>query len=173
MAHSKHQEVRQRYDFCCGYCGVSEVDSGGELTVDHHQPISAGGGDEDENLVYACIRCNLYKGDFFPDADDAANGRRVLHPLRSDIGAHIRKDEATQRLEPLTETGRFHIALLHLNRPLLVEHRLRRRLADLLASERDLTRDENTRLHHRVSVLEAYIHLLHQLLGVGDAGEGA
>jgi hypothetical protein len=35
MAHPKLQMVRARYAFCCGYCGVSEADVGGELTVDH------------------------------------------------------------------------------------------------------------------------------------------
>lgn len=109
MAHPKHDEVRRRYGFRCGYCGVSEADSGGELTVDHHRPVSAKGGDEDENLVYACVRCNLYKSDFFPTAEDFAHGWRVLHPLRDDLAAHLREDPASHRLLALTEMGRFHI----------------------------------------------------------------
>lgn len=64
MPHPRHQEVRQRYQRCCGYCGVTETEGGGELTVDHFRPVSAGGDDREENLVYACFRCNLYKGDF-------------------------------------------------------------------------------------------------------------
>lgn len=63
VPHPKHERVRQRYDGRCGYCGLSEVDAGGELTVDHFRPVAAGGGDDDDNLVYACFRCNLYKGD--------------------------------------------------------------------------------------------------------------
>ena len=55
MAHPKHVEVRDRYQRCCGYCGVCEDDAGGELTVDHFIPVAAGGGDDDENLIYACF----------------------------------------------------------------------------------------------------------------------
>jgi len=82
MAHPKLQTVRERYAFCCGYCGVSEADVGGELTVDHFRPVSAGGDHSDENLVYACVRYNQYKGALLPEATDVAQERRLLHPLR-------------------------------------------------------------------------------------------
>ena len=52
--------VRQRANFACEFCGVSEIDAGGQLTIDHFQPGSKGGGDEIENLIYSCSRCNLY-----------------------------------------------------------------------------------------------------------------
>jgi 5-methylcytosine-specific restriction endonuclease McrA len=109
MAHPKLQEVRQRYTFRCGYCGVSEAEVGGELTVDHFRPVAAGGDDSDENLVYACARCNQYKGALLPDATELTHGRRLLHPLQDDCAEHLREDEATGRLEGLTATGRFHI----------------------------------------------------------------
>lgn len=56
MAHPKNLEVRQRYEGRCGYCGVSEGETGGELTVDHFRPLCAGGDDTDDNLVYCCFR---------------------------------------------------------------------------------------------------------------------
>jgi 5-methylcytosine-specific restriction endonuclease McrA len=96
---------------------VSETDGGGELTVDHFRPVSAGGDDSDENLVYACVRCNQYKGALLPEATDLAPAQRLLHPLRDDLLAYLRKDESTGCLEGLTATGRFHIAALRLNRP--------------------------------------------------------
>ena len=98
MAHPKHEQVRQRYNHRCGYCGVSEVDVGSELTVDHYQPLSADGDDSDDNLVYACMKCNQYKGDFFPTDDDLAYGRRVLHPLRDDVSDHVRENRQTRHL---------------------------------------------------------------------------
>jgi hypothetical protein len=58
MAHPRHQVVRERYRRCCGYCQVSEIETGGELTIDHFQPVTAGGDDSDDNLVYACFRDN-------------------------------------------------------------------------------------------------------------------
>jgi 5-methylcytosine-specific restriction endonuclease McrA len=105
VAHPKHAQVRERYDYRCGYCDVSEVDAGGELTVDHHQPVSAGGDNSDDNLVYACSRCNLFKGDFWPNSEDQEHEHRVLHPLRDDISAHLRPNERTGHVEPLTEAG--------------------------------------------------------------------
>lgn len=38
------QQVRQRAEGACEYCGVTETDSGGPLTVDHFQPQARGNG---------------------------------------------------------------------------------------------------------------------------------
>ena len=67
MAHPKHEAVRRCFRGCCGYCGVSETDAGGALTVDHFLPTSAKGDDGDDNLIYACFRCNSYEGELVPD----------------------------------------------------------------------------------------------------------
>ncbi len=53
--------VRQRANFACEFCGVTETDTGGELTIDHFQPTTKGNGDNPDNLFYCCSRCNLYK----------------------------------------------------------------------------------------------------------------
>ena len=102
MAHLKHQSVRVRYDYRCGYCGISEVDAGGELTVDHYQPVSKGGDDLNENLVYACVRCNLYKSDYWANEDEINAGHFVLHPQYAEIKQHIQENELTGELEALT-----------------------------------------------------------------------
>jgi hypothetical protein len=89
MAHPKVELVRQRYGNACGYCGVTESSVGGELTIDHYQPLSVGGGESIENLVYSCVKCNQFKGDFWPDEGDLVQNRRVLHPFLDDLSAHI------------------------------------------------------------------------------------
>ena len=104
---------------------MSEESAGGELTIDHYQPVSAGGDNSDDNLVYACWRCNLYKSDNFPSAAGIAIGYGLLHPLLDDVSAHILANEITGDPEPRTETGHFHILTLHLNRPALIIHRQR------------------------------------------------
>ena len=71
MAHAEHEQVRQRFSQRCGYCGVSEVDAGGPLTVDHYHPLAAGS-ENIESLVYACFKCNQFKGDFSPITEDLA-----------------------------------------------------------------------------------------------------
>jgi hypothetical protein len=156
MAHPRHEEVRQRYHGRCGYCGVSEADTGGELTVDHFQPVTADGDDSDNNLVYSCFRCNTYKGDFFPSAEDNQAGRRLLHPLLDPISLHLRENEETSEIEALPSNGQFHVLLLRLNRPQLVEHRRRRRIAQFLVERCQLLQDENKTLRQRLALLEGY-----------------
>jgi hypothetical protein len=127
------------------------------LTIDHFQPVSAGGDDSVDNLVYACFRDNTYKGDFWPSPAELKLGRRLLHPLLDQIPLHVRENPLTCQLEPLTPTGRFHILLLRLNRPQLIERRLARRLRQLLAEGYRLLQDENERLRMRIVLLEIYL----------------
>jgi 5-methylcytosine-specific restriction endonuclease McrA len=115
MRQAEFEELRRRYQFACGYCGVTEISVGSTLTIDHYQPRSRGGGDELDNLVYACQRCNLNKHDFWPSPEDLIHQRRILHPLL---------DDGTQHLCFNPQTGRFHIILLRLNRSQLVKQRL-------------------------------------------------
>ena len=117
MPHPLHERVRRIFAFRCGYCGVSEAQTGGELTVDHYRPRVAGGNDDLSNLVYACNRCNQYKGEFWPTADQMAVGVFTLHPHQIDLAKHLQENESTGELEALTATGAFHLRLLHLNRP--------------------------------------------------------
>jgi 5-methylcytosine-specific restriction endonuclease McrA len=58
MTAAERLALRQRYNFCCGYCGVRETDVGAALTIDHFQPISRGGEDTPANWVYCCFACN-------------------------------------------------------------------------------------------------------------------
>ncbi len=170
MAHPKHRQVRERFGRRCGYCGVAEADAAGELTVDHYRPRSAGGDDADTNLVYACIRCNLYKGDFFPTEDDLAHGRRLLHPVEDNPTLHLREDAGTGELVPLTETGRFHIVVLHLNRPELVTYRIRRRLADLVLLKQSLLEAENRQLRALLAAQESCLEAFRRILGLPPSG---
>jgi HNH endonuclease len=164
MAHPKLQTVRERYAFCCGYCGVSEADVGGELTVDHFHPVSAGGDHSDDNLVYACVRCNQYKGALLPGATDLTQERRLLHPLRDDLARHIREDEHTGRLEGLTTAGRFHVVALRLNRPALIVHRQRRYLGVLLEARLAQALAENKAIRERIARRDLYIAYLEERL---------
>jgi len=52
--------VLRRDGFTCQYCGKSAPNV--LLEVDHIKPRSAGGGNEDTNLVTSCRDCNRGKG---------------------------------------------------------------------------------------------------------------
>lgn len=117
--------VRARARFACEYCGVRESDAGDLLTIDLFQPIGKGGDHSVENLVYCCVRCNQYKGDYWPaSSSDPA----LWSPRRETASVHmVELDDGS--LEAQTQVGAFSIALLHLNRPALVAYRQRRRRA--------------------------------------------
>ena len=162
MAHPKLGLVRERFGYCCGYCGVSEIDSGGELTVDHFIPESAGGSNDEENLVYACFRCNIYKTDFLPTEAHLAAGQRVLHPLHDSLDAHYRLDTASGALIGLTPTGSFHISLLQLNRPQLKSLRLRNLSAQKYIEYVENLERENVWLKDKIQSEESYLDRLRE-----------
>jgi len=135
MTNEERTALREQYHFRCGYCGISETDAGSELTVDHFQPTSKGGTDTFENWVYCCFACNVAKADYWQPNSD----QRVLHPLHDRLEEHIvEREDGT--LLGLTETGRFHIERLRLNRHALVPHRLEKR-----------RRERETRRHAEVT----------------------
>ncbi len=114
--------VRHAYNYCCGYCGISEAEVGSELEIDHFRPRSVGGGDELDNLVYCCTACNRHKGDFWQLIYDSP--RRVLHPQLDNVLEHL-GSTPSGALVALTETGQFHLDRLRLNRPQLTIWRQR------------------------------------------------
>lgn len=160
MQHPDLDKIRQLYNFACGYCHTSEIAAGGELTLDHFQPRSAGGGDEFDNQVYACFRCNLNKHDFWPTEQDLAAGHRILHPLRDDASQHITFNQQTGRLEPLTETGRFHINLLRLNRSQLIRSRITLQFEELLKEKHLLLAQQVNELERTLNAQQRYIEIL-------------
>jgi len=56
------RNLLQRDNHTCQYCRYS----GDGLTLDHVIPRSRGGGDSWENMVTACVRCNVKKGSRTP-----------------------------------------------------------------------------------------------------------
>lgn len=154
------QTVRTLYDHRCGYCGVSESDIGGELQIDHYQPITKDGGDSLHNLVYACVHCNRFKGDYWPDENDSENFH-ILHPEKDDVSLHFYVT-ASGRIEGRTPRGWFHINRLHLNRPQLIVWRQNwqryHRLEDALNQSEQIT----SQLQHRIRELEQEAVFLRQ-----------
>jgi hypothetical protein len=158
--------VRQRAKFACEYCGVTETDAGGELTVDHIHPKSKGGSDSLDNLVYCCARCNLYKGDYWPQhpADP-----QLWNPRHESSSQHFFVD-ADGLLVPLTESGAFTIHHLCLNRPPLVAHRRRAIQAagsiNTVTQHRDLARTVTQLLSDQSALVKAQEKLLSVMQGL-------
>lgn len=166
------EQVRARAAFACEFCGVTEADAGGALTIDHFQPSTHGGSDTPDNLVYCCPRCNQYKADYWP-ADSAQP--MLWHPRQTPASAHfVELEDGT--LHGVSVVGAFTLKRLRLNRPPLVALRRRRRRqaeeARLLARYRDLVealehlnRQQAALLDEQHALLEEQRNLLRRLLG--------
>ncbi len=137
MRRALRQSVRIRYEFLCGYCGVSETNIGAEMTVDHFLPRIHGGEDTEDNLVYCCHACNEFKGDYWQPEPTL----RLLHPRLDDETTHIREHTDGTYLA-LTERGSIHLRILRLNRPELIAYRLERKELFLLRQQNQILRQQ-------------------------------
>ncbi len=70
------RNVMKRDRHTCQYCGIKS-----DLTLDHVFPKSRGGGDSWENLVTACNRCNVRKGNRTPDEANMPLRRKPFRPI--------------------------------------------------------------------------------------------
>jgi 5-methylcytosine-specific restriction endonuclease McrA len=68
------RNILHRDGHACQYCNYT----GDDLTLDHVIPRSRGGGDSWENIVTACVRCNVNKGCRTPKEADMI----LRHPPR-------------------------------------------------------------------------------------------
>lgn len=154
--------VRQRGHFACEFCGVTETDTGGELTIDHFQPRTKGGTDALENLLYCCHRCNQYKADYWPSQPEDPH---LWHPRHDPSERHLLL-LADGTLHPITAVGAFTLRRRRLNRPPLVASRVRKQ--DAVAEHRIVVRYRDLivileRLHQQqVALLEEQQLLLEE-----------
>lgn len=132
------QFVRIRAGYACEYCGVTEESTGAELTIDHNRPQTKDGGDEPDNLIYGCARCNQHKATYWPSQPTVIP---LWNPRITPASEHFLELD-NGFLSPLTETGKQTIQTFRLNRLPLVKHRLykltTRRKAALLNRHREI-----------------------------------
>jgi hypothetical protein len=119
---SIREQVRQRAGCACEFCGISEIDTGGMLTIDHFRPRARAGSNELENLIYACIACNQYKQDYWPQTATAP----ILWNPRQELASQHFVEQEDGQLTALTPTGIFTLKRLRLNRSQLITARQRR-----------------------------------------------
>jgi hypothetical protein len=160
ISDSKRDTIRERYNFACGYCGISEIDAGSELEIDHFCPIIHGGDDEWDNLVYACPACNRNKASYWPSPDTPPH-MLLLHPLTDDLNIHLTLLQDGY-LAGLTPRGWFHIEWLHLNRPQLVTMRQRRAIHQRTQKVIEKMQQINHQLVERIALQKQELHSLRQ-----------
>ncbi|MBW4512507.1 MAG: HNH endonuclease [Scytonematopsis contorta HA4267-MV1] len=82
------RNILHRDGHSCQYCGYT----GDELTLDHVIPRSRAGGDSWENIVTACVRCNVKKGSRTPNEANMPlrhPPRRPYSSLYFEVSKHV------------------------------------------------------------------------------------
>ena len=72
------RNIFERDKHTCQYCGKKLAKS--ELTIDHVVPQSKGGKDTWDNLVLACVKCNVKKANRTPDQARMPLIRKPIKP---------------------------------------------------------------------------------------------
>jgi len=107
-------EVARRAGRRCEYCGIHEDDAGFALQVDHILSRKHGGTSALDNLAYACVLCNRYKGADVASIDPrSGEAVRLFHPRRDRWDDHFRF--ASETVEALSLEGLATVRLLRLN----------------------------------------------------------
>ena len=114
VSESLRRLVAERADYRCEYCLLHEDDSYSSHQIDHIISRKHGGLSDPDNLAYACLRCNAWKGSDIGSVD-AQSGALVnlFHPRRQRWEDHFALRGAI--VEPLTPEGKATARLLKLN----------------------------------------------------------
>ncbi len=105
--------VAERAGRRCEYCLISQRDAAFSHEVDHIVSRQHGGETVIENLAYACMICNRFKGTNIGSMDLSGTMVRLFHPRLERWEDHFRLAGAV--IEPLTAIGEATARLLRLN----------------------------------------------------------
>jgi hypothetical protein len=110
------QFVTERAAYRCEYCLLPQAVALHRHEPDHIVPRQHGGETHENNLAFACLRCNRYKG---PNVGsfDSSTGLLVplFNPRMQSWPAHFTWDGAM--IQPLTPEARVTVRILRLNDP--------------------------------------------------------
>lgn len=120
MSNSIGPETRQivasRANFVCEYCLITEEDAYFRFQVEHIISRKHGGSSDLDNLAFACVYCNRFKGSDIaslkPETDDLI---RLFNPRTDRWNDHFRLNGAT--IEASTEIGEATVRILQMNHP--------------------------------------------------------
>ena len=116
---SRYPVVASRAGHRCEYCHAPEVIFNLPFEVEHIQPVSLQGGNDDENLALSCRHCNVRKAANTHGADPQSGEVAPLFDPRTDSwDDHFYVDEPSFEIVGKTEVGRATVDKLGMNRPL-------------------------------------------------------
>lgn len=118
MAHPRHDFVASRAGSACEYCRIPASLYCGPFVTEHIIARQHGGSDNDDNLAYACVRCNLHKGPNIAGLDpDTGQLTRLFNPRTDNWESHF--SWSGHILVGRTQVGRTTIRVLAMNEPII------------------------------------------------------
>jgi hypothetical protein len=106
--------VATRANFVCEYCLIAEEDSFFRFQIEHIISRKHGGGSEPDNLAFACVYCNRYKGsDIATVTPDTQELVRLYNPRTDRWREHFQLNELS--VKPLSLIGEATIRILQIN----------------------------------------------------------
>jgi hypothetical protein len=107
------KQVASRASFRCEYCLFPERYATFRHQVDHIIGVQHGGQTILENLVYACIHCNPFKGPNIATLDQSGKVSCLFDPREQNWSDHFRLRGPV--IEPVTSTAEATVRLLKIN----------------------------------------------------------
>jgi 5-methylcytosine-specific restriction endonuclease McrA len=123
MTEGERQNIRHRAGCRCEYCRLPDFAMDREdFHVEHIIAKKHGGKDVAENLAWACIFCNLYKGPNLASLDpDSGELTRLFNPRQDIWEEHFRLE--TAHIVGITPIGRTTSWLLEMNSEIFISLR--------------------------------------------------
>jgi hypothetical protein len=114
MAVGIRKLIRSRAEGRCEYCRLPDFADEWPFHVEHIVAKQHGGDNRENNLCWACIRCNVRKGTNLASIDPQTGEQASLYNTRTQVWAdHFAVRNA--RIVGLTATGRCTVRLLRMN----------------------------------------------------------
>ncbi len=108
------RQVASRAAHLCEYCLIHEKDTAFGCAVDHIISLKHGGATDADNLAYACVFCNRFKGsDIGSIVWQTKEFTRFYNPRSDRWSEHFQLQNAT--LQPLTAIGEVTARILGFN----------------------------------------------------------
>jgi hypothetical protein len=107
-------DVAKRATYRCEYCRIHQDDMFISFELDHIIAQKHGGGNEIDNLAYACPHCNQHKGtDLVTFVDNYNDIVSLFNPRINIWSEHF--STSNGEIIPITKTGKTTIKLLKMN----------------------------------------------------------
>lgn len=114
LSQKLRHRIAERANHTCEYCKIKEQDTALGFAIDHIISLKHGGSNEADNLAYACVFCNRYKGsDVGSIIWETKEFVRFYHPRWDGWHDHFQFQEAF--IQPLTPIGTVTAKILCFN----------------------------------------------------------